>query len=85
MDYDPDDVTWSPASWLGSYANILYNDYLDCRELQNVPTDSQLSAEQRLQFRRLQAIAETLTPRLHSLRAGPQVVNGVRVCPRGCV
>ncbi|GEM_PF-6101976 len=66
--YDPDHT----GLYLSGYAEDLYHEYLDYWELQNVPKDSQLSAEQRQLFRRLHAIAKTLTACLHSLRPGPQ-------------
>lgn len=77
MDYDPDE-DWSPASWLGAYANVLYNDYLDYWELQNVPADSSLTPENRSYFAHLQELAEAMVPCLHSLSVGPDVVAKVQ-------
>ncbi len=75
MDYNPDDESWSPASWLGASANVLYNEYLTFWQLQNVPKESEISEQQRAQFRHLHSLAEALTLSLHSLRAGSQAVT----------
>lgn len=77
MTYDPEE-DWSAASWLGAFADTLYNEYLDYWELQNVPADSSLSDRQREHFRRMYAIAQSLTPCLYSLNVSPEIVAKVR-------
>jgi hypothetical protein len=76
-EYDPDE-DWSPASWLTSYASVLYNEYLDYWELQNVPSDSSFTPEQRQYFAHLEGLARDLVPCLHSLSVGPEVVAKVQ-------
>jgi hypothetical protein len=64
--YDPDDG-FNAASWFGTIANTMWNDYLDYWEQQNVDDDSELSDSDRHTFKLLMEIAEALRPSLHSL------------------
>ena len=78
MGYEPDEDGWSASNWLGAYASVMYNEYLDYWELQNVPNDSQLSDDQRAHFLALKELADTLTPCLHSLSISPEAIAKVR-------
>jgi hypothetical protein len=78
LGYDPDQDNWSAAEWLGAYANGMYNEYLNYWELQNVGKDSQFTEAQRNHIRALKEIADALTPCLHSLAVGPEVIDRVR-------
>ena len=66
MDYDPEE-DWSPGRSLSAYANCLWNDYLDYWQLQNVPGDSRLTAEDRARNKALHDVAEAIVSCLHSL------------------
>jgi len=77
VDYDPDDEKWSPSSWLGSYASVLWSDYLEYWEVQNPPEDSELTPEQRAFFAQLVKLTEAILPCLHSLAVGPSVTSEV--------
>lgn len=77
MDYDPKE-DWSPGGWLGAYASVLWNDYLDYWELQNVPADSTLTAEDRARNQTLHDVAEAIVPCLHSLSVAPAAIAKVR-------
>lgn len=78
MSYEPDEERWSAALWLGSYANVLYKDYLEYWELKNVRGETQFSNSERSHFRALKEVADALTPCLHSLSVGPEIVQKVR-------
>ena len=77
MDYDPE-KDWSPGRWLGAYASVLWNDYLDYWELQNVPDDSTLTPEDHFRNQTLHDVAEAIVPCLHSLSVAPAAIAKVR-------
>lgn len=78
MDYDPDETRWSPSSWLGAYANDIWNQYLNYWELQNIPEDSELTDSQRELFRRMYEMAEALRPCLHTLTPSVEFSDRLR-------
>jgi hypothetical protein len=64
--YDPDEG-FNAASWLGTIANTMWNDYLNYWEQQNVDDDSELTDADRHSFKLLIEVADSLRPSLHSL------------------
>jgi hypothetical protein len=80
MGYEPDEDGWTASGWLGADTDAMYNEYLDYWELQNVPSDSELTDAHRAHFRSLKDLAESLTPCLHSLSMTPAAVERVKAC-----
>lgn len=73
--YDPDDKDWSPSGWLGAYADVLYSEFRRYWELNESDEDTEITEEQRSGFRHFKAIADALTPCLHSLRASDALIG----------
>ena len=81
-DYDPDEE-WSAASWLGAYANVLSDDYLNYWELLNIPDDSELTDSHRAQNKNLHEVAKSILPSLHSLQADSEIARKVSAFVEG--
>lgn len=77
MEYDPKG-DWSPASWLGAYVNVLWNEYLEYWELWDVPEESAFTPEQREFHRHMSELAEHMDRCLHTLRGDEDLVAKVR-------
>jgi hypothetical protein len=73
--YDPTDKDWSPSAWLGAYAQALHDEFSEFWELDGPRENSEITEEHRSHLRHLKAIADALSPCLHSLSASNALVG----------
>jgi len=73
--YDPNDNDWSPSAWLGAYAQGLHDEFSEFWELDGPSENSEITEDHRSYLRHLKAIADALTPCLHSLSASNALVG----------
>lgn len=68
---------FSAASWLGTVADSMRNDFLDYWEQQNLSSRAELSEDERLTIGLFITMADALRPLVHSLSVGDKAVASI--------